>query len=501
MANRDAIEKEVYSFVDINRGNYYHALGDLKDLFVSYQRSAEGKRLIYRVASRGIYQDGEELKKVNRLVDKIEEKRRKDPGYEVDKVEDIIGIKLVCIHPSDVKVLREYILNNEKLIIPPDGVEEHKDESGYRAIHVIVSLKRPIELRNIKCEIQIITMLQETWGFKTHGPIYEKRKNLEEEYKIHAKFLSDYLDTVDLHTESLLEEIQRRSYLEDLRRSAFIKELLFWLLSKAVELDSEIVSKSNGIDFESIDDPDIAMKLMINFVKEKIADKRKDQDISGQLDLVMKGLQEYENKYKIFDKSDKFSLCEHILHIVALVEALEVTGKFSNDSLNHADRLLRLCDEDSKNKVNAYLDKALILFCFSNFEKACEEAEKALFMATRIKNLELINAAKNSYGYFSAEWVDNNRKEIKSEEVNEFQKKVFQYLNEAIENGINIKEKNQYKDTFAFAYIVFGSNEHEIERGIEICKDIFQTAQEDEIAKIYYKKHMRRAYERMLELI
>jgi hypothetical protein len=92
MANRDAIEKEVYSFLDINRDKSYHALRDLKDIFVSYQRSAEGKRLIYRVASRGNYQDGEELKKVNRLVDKIEEKRRKDPGYEVDKVEDIIGM-------------------------------------------------------------------------------------------------------------------------------------------------------------------------------------------------------------------------------------------------------------------------------------------------------------------------------------------------------------------------------------------------------------------------
>jgi len=125
------------------------------------------------VASRGDYQNGEELKKVNRLVDKIEEKRRGDPSYTIDKVGDIIGIRLVYIHPS--------------------GVEEHDDESGYRALHVIVTLRSPVELRNIKCEIQLITMLQEAWGFKTHGPIYEKRKYLEEEYKMHANLTMSHL--------------------------------------------------------------------------------------------------------------------------------------------------------------------------------------------------------------------------------------------------------------------------------------------------------------------
>jgi ppGpp synthetase/RelA/SpoT-type nucleotidyltranferase len=622
MEDRVAIGKEVSDFLAINRERYIRVLKEFRDVFISYQRSAEGKQVLYRVASRGDYQDGDEVKKINRLVDKIEDKRgplfswddvpndrseelirfpeilrflrdedidwaesakickssdgkticifkdensaeimiaeknkatlkisggrtylkirkdlkvkkvngklniykpENDPDYTIDKVKDIIGLRLIYIHPSDIEVLKGYILKSDKINVSLDDIEPHNDKSGYRALHMTATLLGGPELRDIKCEIQIITMLQEAWGFKTHGPIYEEREDLESEYMVHAKFLSEYLHIVDNQTEFLIEEIQRKRALESQRRTALIKQHLLILLPKAVKADNKIMAtyKSNGIDFKNIEDPVIALSLIINLIKERFSDKKieeinrvreiltdksKYQEIIGDLDFIMGEIKEYEKIYQIFDKKDNFSLCISLIHIIVLIEALDITRKFRNESLNHVERLLRYCEDNSENKVKATLYKALILYFNNDFETAARAAKKALNLANRLNNLELICDAKNSYSYFSSEWIDNSRKEIKTEEVEKIKEEVLGYLNEAFEDAPDSEKRNKYKDSLGFAYIVFGSNEDEIWKGIKICKETVKAEEtvkpeETELLRIYYNKHVRRAYERILDLI
>lgn len=502
MGTQESLEEEISHFVEGNRERHLRALREFKAIFISYQNSAEGKRVLYRVASRGDYQYGDELKKLNRFMAKIENKRKSDPSYTLDSVEDIIGLRLVCIHPANVDTLKEYIIRTDKLIAFDHNFEPKEDESGYRALHVIAKLPSP-ELRDIKCEIQIKTILQEAWGFKTHGPIYEHRRDLKKEYMLHAKFLSDYLDTVDKQTEVLLKEIQREDALESQRRSGLIKQHLLLLLPKAID-DEKRRAYKNGIDFKSIEDPEIALRLIINLVKERrIADKSKDQQIIEDLDFIMNEVKEYESIYQIFNNADNFPLCKDLIGIIVLIEALDVTEKYRNESLNHIERLLRLCGDNTENKIAALQYKSLILYFLGDFKAARAEAKKAYDLANTLNNQEHICAAKNIYGYVTSEWFDNNRNYIKTEDVEKIKEIVFRYIKEAIEDTSDSESfaKNKCKDTLGFAHIVFGSNEDEIWKGIKICNEVLRDSEEHELFAIYYKKHAKRAYERILELL
>lgn len=133
----------IQSYLDRRSTNYHRVLAKVKSRLLEYwQYDACGSVALYRVASRSDYQFGNELKTAQSIYTKILDKRKKgNPSYEIDDVQDIIGLRLVCVYPSDVELVLNFLqgLHSNGLFSYYKS-ELQQRETGYTAYHVNVAL-------------------------------------------------------------------------------------------------------------------------------------------------------------------------------------------------------------------------------------------------------------------------------------------------------------------------------------------------------------------------
>lgn len=188
------------------------------------------------------------IKDEERLIEKIDEKNKKrrkrdslvDASNYQKRIEDLLGIRVVCLRLSDVEKVEQYLdsLREEgKLVLvrkpkrkqtfvlpvnpgepPPEGVD--LQYSGYSSIHYVVrlgkSIEPPREIASLWAEIQLRTILEEAWGEIDHQYRYEIiRKGRKVPDRIERGFyhLGAYLQVAALQVEYLCrdaEAIKRR---------------------------------------------------------------------------------------------------------------------------------------------------------------------------------------------------------------------------------------------------------------------------------------------------
>ena len=108
-------------------------------------------------------------------------KKLKRHGYDstlenmVRYVNDIAGIRIICSFTSDIYKIADMVSNQKdiQVLTIKDYIMNPK-KSGYRSYHMIVAI--PVYLSNkiidVKCEIQIRTILQDAWAEVEHELIY-----------------------------------------------------------------------------------------------------------------------------------------------------------------------------------------------------------------------------------------------------------------------------------------------------------------------------------------
>lgn len=183
------------------------------------------------------------IKDEDRLIEKIDErnkkKRKRDSPIDASnyqkRIEDLLGIRIVCLRLSDVEKVEQYLdsLREEgKLVfvrkpkrkqtfvlpvkpgeLPPEGVD--LQYSGYSSIHYVVrlgkSLDPPREISSLWAEIQLRTILEEAWGEIDHKYRYETiRKGRKVPDHIQRGFynLSAYLQAAALQAEYLCSDAE-----------------------------------------------------------------------------------------------------------------------------------------------------------------------------------------------------------------------------------------------------------------------------------------------------
>jgi ppGpp synthetase/RelA/SpoT-type nucleotidyltranferase len=112
-------------------------------------------------------------------------------------INDILGVRLICLYKNELRETCDWVEANfetiNRKIFTWDGLGDLKPsekelqrtfETGYTSIHYIVTLKTPqfrsfdgkkLDLRTLKFEIQVRTLLEEAWGEFTHST-YEDPK-------------------------------------------------------------------------------------------------------------------------------------------------------------------------------------------------------------------------------------------------------------------------------------------------------------------------------------
>ncbi|WP_180232082.1 GTP pyrophosphokinase [Bacillus cereus] len=162
------------------------------------------------------------IKEYNSFLDKIVRKGYPNP---LNDNEDFCGMRVICFFPSDIEKIGE-VINNEFIVHhSEDKSDKEIDRFGYRSYHFVVSVKEEWlsvpsfrNLKGVKAEIQVRTILMHAWADIEHKLQYKKKEHIPK--VIQRKFyqLSALFELADEQFETLRdkkEEVYKKSLTED----------------------------------------------------------------------------------------------------------------------------------------------------------------------------------------------------------------------------------------------------------------------------------------------
>ena len=135
-------------------------------------------------------------------------------------IDDLVGMRLTCTNLRDLEMVQVALENlpanaakKRPLGIDPsserDYVESPK-QSGYRGWHVNLNVLH--EGSPVTCELQVRTLLQDSWGELTHEDTYSKAGELPPLVEVLSTRMADLLATLDDIAEDLRNELDRIDY-------------------------------------------------------------------------------------------------------------------------------------------------------------------------------------------------------------------------------------------------------------------------------------------------
>jgi len=130
-------------------------------------------------------------------------------------IDDLVGLRVTCINLRDIEMIQAALealprRPGANLWLDPkserDYVAEPK-ESGYRGWHVNLGIK--VDGTPVECELQVRTLLQDSWGELTHEETYSKDGELPPLVDVLSTRMADLLSILDDIAEDLRTELDR----------------------------------------------------------------------------------------------------------------------------------------------------------------------------------------------------------------------------------------------------------------------------------------------------
>lgn len=160
-------------------------------------------------------------KTLNSFLEKIQRKKYNNP---LDEIKDFAGVRVVCLYATDVEKINEIIESEFDIQEEIDKKKNLKiDQFGYGAHHFIVQLgklssgSRYDDLREMQCEIQVRTIVQDAWSIIQHHMVYKKESEIPSNLQRKLNCLSALFETVDDQFENIRRD--RDSYIQSMRES------------------------------------------------------------------------------------------------------------------------------------------------------------------------------------------------------------------------------------------------------------------------------------------
>jgi ppGpp synthetase/RelA/SpoT-type nucleotidyltranferase len=259
--------------------------------------------------------------------EKIERKHYKKP---MEEIADLSGVRIVYLYASDRDKLERLVEEEFEVLEKVDKVNDQGVEKfGYGALHYIVALKeqhagaRYDDLRGIRCEIQIRTILQDAWAVVAHHLSYKHENDIPNELKRKLHALSGMFETADDQFERL--NLARIEYQNNVKASIISNSEMS--LEAELNLDNLLAYmawKFPRRDTSSRDSAADLLEELHRFQYGKLKDI--DSAVNRALDAVLAS----EKKYPPFGPVDDFP---HEYVGVGLIRgALEFTNKTYLDS-------------------------------------------------------------------------------------------------------------------------------------------------------------------------
>lgn len=131
-----------------------------------------------------------------------------------EKITDVAGIRIIVNNLSDIHKLVEKIKASSKIHYNETSYEDKIAmplETGYRAIHFIVHVEVEFKgtTHKIPCEIQVHTLLQNSWAILTHYDIYKQSNGLPAIIQKLSRRFADQLAVLDEIAQDIRDELSR----------------------------------------------------------------------------------------------------------------------------------------------------------------------------------------------------------------------------------------------------------------------------------------------------
>ncbi|MCP2054328.1 UNVERIFIED_ORG: ppGpp synthetase/RelA/SpoT-type nucleotidyltransferase [Pseudomonas fluorescens] len=164
---------------------------------------------------------GSRAKTLNSFLEKLNRKSYTAP---FDQLDDLAGVRVVCLYSSDISNIIDIIRNEFEIVQEIDKREElETNKFGYIGNHFIIRLgtnysgARYDDLRTLRCEIQVRTVVQDAWSIIQHHMVYKKESQVPSNLIRKLNGLAGLFETVDDQFEFI--RMQRDIYLDSIRES------------------------------------------------------------------------------------------------------------------------------------------------------------------------------------------------------------------------------------------------------------------------------------------
>jgi ppGpp synthetase/RelA/SpoT-type nucleotidyltranferase len=161
------------------------------------------------------------VKSKRRTWRKVSQDRYRSQMATVDDVpaviDDLVGIRITCTNLRDIEMVQAALdglplraSRKRPLGLDPSSERDYVEapkESGYRGWHVNLGLS--LDGTPVTCELQVRTLLQDSWGELTHEDTYSKAGELPPLVEILSARMADLLATLDDIAEDLRNELDR----------------------------------------------------------------------------------------------------------------------------------------------------------------------------------------------------------------------------------------------------------------------------------------------------
>lgn len=132
----------------------------------------------------------------------------------LEKANDLVGFRIVCANLEDIQKVKELLINNTRINEIVGSEEDHTQQptpTGYRDYKFNIQYETGIsKYENITCEIQIRTMIQDSWAVLSHKDIYKNELDLPETLKKLSIRLSDLMNVADKIAQDIREQVSQK---------------------------------------------------------------------------------------------------------------------------------------------------------------------------------------------------------------------------------------------------------------------------------------------------
>lgn len=148
-------------------------------------------------------------------IESLRKKLSKDKYNENSEITDLAGVRIITYSRKDIEIISKIVKDNFE-IDEKNSVDKtlklEEDKVGYRAIHYVVSfdenrIRMPENqiFKELKCEIQITSLIAHTWSEIIHEKGYKFEGDLPVKLARRMNLLAGMLELADLELDAYVE--------------------------------------------------------------------------------------------------------------------------------------------------------------------------------------------------------------------------------------------------------------------------------------------------------